>query len=342
MRLPRRWRWRPSCLLPLFLQVTSHILLDEAAQAMEVETIMPLALVSSGYFTHILLDEAAQAMEVETIMPLALVSSGYFTHILLDEAAQAMEVETIMPLALVSSGYFTHILLDEAAQAMEVETIMPLALVSSGYFTHILLDEAAQAMEVETIMPLALVSSGYFTHILLDEAAQAMEVETIMPLALVSSGYFTHILLDEAAQAMEVETIMPLALAHTNTRIVLAGDHMQLSPEVHSDFTRDRNLHVSFLERLYDVYNTQHPCRILLCENYRSHNAIVDFTSELFYDSRLVASGNQPRHKTFYPLSFFTARGEDVQHQNSTTYYNNSEVRFHLSSLSYQTSLFMT
>ena len=108
---------------------------------------------------------------------------------------------------------------------------------------------------------------------------------------------------------------------------VLYGVPFQLSPEVHSDFTRDRNLHVSFLERLYDVYNTQHPCRILLCENYRSHNAIVHFTSELFYDSRLVASGNQPRHKSFYPLSFFTARGEDVQHQNSTTYYNNSEVR---------------
>lgn len=42
-------------------------------------------------------------------------------------------------------------------------------------------------------------------------------------------GFFTHILLDEAAQAMECETIMPLALATKNTRIVLAGDHMQVS-----------------------------------------------------------------------------------------------------------------
>ncbi|KAJ7416845.1 hypothetical protein WISP_68213 [Willisornis vidua] len=41
-------------------------------------------------------------------------------------------------------------------------------------------------------------------------------------------GFFTHILLDEAAQAMECETIMPLALANKNTRIVLAGDHMQV------------------------------------------------------------------------------------------------------------------
>lgn len=43
------------------------------------------------------------------------------------------------------------------------------------------------------------------------------------------NGFFTHILLDEAAQAMECETILPLALAGPDTRVVLAGDHMQVS-----------------------------------------------------------------------------------------------------------------
>ena len=43
-------------------------------------------------------------------------------------------------------------------------------------------------------------------------------------------GFFSHILLDEAAQAMECETILPLALAGDHTRIVLAGDHMQVRP----------------------------------------------------------------------------------------------------------------
>lgn len=42
-------------------------------------------------------------------------------------------------------------------------------------------------------------------------------------------GHFSHILLDEAAQAMECEAIMPLALANEGTRIVLAGDHMQVT-----------------------------------------------------------------------------------------------------------------
>ena len=77
---------------------------------------------------------------------------------------------------------------------------------------------------------------------------------------------------------------------------------------------------------MYDLYSDSHPCKIMLCENYRSHSAIIDYTSELFYNNNLVASGNQPCHETFHPLTFFTARGEDVQHANSTGFYNNSEV----------------
>ncbi|KAB0792538.1 hypothetical protein PPYR_14497 [Photinus pyralis] len=139
-------------------------------------------------------------------------------------------------------------------------------------------------------------------------------------------GYFTHILLDEAAQTMECEAIMPLSLANQNTRIVLAGDHMQLSPELFSHFAKERNLHISLLERLYDHYPSSFPCKILLCENYRAHEAIIEFTSELFYDQKLIGSGKQPRHQVFYPLTFFTARGEDVQDVNSTAFYNNSEA----------------
>lgn len=139
-------------------------------------------------------------------------------------------------------------------------------------------------------------------------------------------GYFTHIFLDEAAQAMECEAIMPLALANESTRIVLAGDHMQLSPEIFSHFARERNLHVSLLERLYDHYPSTFSCKILLSENYRAHEAIINYASESFYDQKLIASGRQPRHELYYPLTFFTTRGEDVQDKNSTGFYNNSEV----------------
>lgn len=50
---------------------------------------------------------------------------------------------------------------------------------------------------------------------------------------------------------------------------------LQLSPFVYSEFARERNLHVSLLDRLYEHYPPEYPCRILLCENYRSHEAII-------------------------------------------------------------------
>jgi len=41
-------------------------------------------------------------------------------------------------------------------------------------------------------------------------------------------GFFTHIFLDEAAQALECDMLIPLSLAGPKTRVVLAGDHMQV------------------------------------------------------------------------------------------------------------------
>ncbi|XP_067314224.1 probable helicase with zinc finger domain isoform X5 [Pseudorasbora parva] len=191
---------------------------------------------------------------------------------------------------------------------------------------------------VKTVHPVVqqycLISGAYFTFQM--PTRQDVERHRVVVVTLSTSQYlcqldlepgiFTHILLDEAAQAMECETIMPLALAANSTRVVLAGDHMQLSPFVYSEFARERNLHVSLLDRLYEHYPSEYPCRIMLCENYRSHEAIINYTSELFYEGKLMASGKQPPHKDFYPLTFFTARGEDVQEKNSTAYYNNAEV----------------
>lgn len=45
----------------------------------------------------------------------------------------------------------------------------------------------------------------------------------------VHKGYFTHILLDESAQSREPELIAPLCLADQDTKIVIAGDHKQVS-----------------------------------------------------------------------------------------------------------------
>ena len=43
------------------------------------------------------------------------------------------------------------------------------------------------------------------------------------------SGYFTHIFIDEGAQTREPEAIIPLCFAGENTKIVIAGDHCQVT-----------------------------------------------------------------------------------------------------------------
>ena len=53
---------------------------------------------------------------------------------------------------------------------------------------------------------------------------------------------------------------------------------MQLSPEIFSPFAMQRNLNKSLLERLYRLYPADFPCKIMLCENYRSHEAIIKYT----------------------------------------------------------------
>ncbi|KAL7639366.1 UNVERIFIED_CONTAM: hypothetical protein RMT77_009867 [Armadillidium vulgare] len=142
----------------------------------------------------------------------------------------------------------------------------------------------------------------------------------------IPKGFFTHILIDEAAQVMECSTLIPLSLANQSTRIVLAGDYMQLSTEVFSTVCKERNLQTSLLERLYDHYPSGYPCKIMLVENYRSHPAIIKFTSRFFYEGRLKPRGKVSAHPRHNPLTFFTARGEDIQDSNSTAFYNNSEV----------------
>ena len=80
------------------------------------------------------------------------------------------------------------------------------------------------------------------------------------------------------AQALEPESIIPLVMASSASKIVLAGDHMQLDPPVYSTLARKYNLHLSLLERLYDheIYDNGvgQLCKTLLTENHRSHQSV--------------------------------------------------------------------
>jgi hypothetical protein len=149
---------------------------------------------------------------------------------------------------------------------------------------------------------------------------------------VVPVGYFTHVLVDEAAQAMEAEALIPLATATGSTKLVLAGDPMQLEAPVQSDIARQFHLNRSLLERLYDmpIYTTTVAgitCRTALNENYRSVKEIIDLASSIFYNNELKAVRSENVFTNgLTPLRFVGVKGTEEQDDDSPSFYNNFEA----------------
>jgi superfamily I DNA and/or RNA helicase/exoribonuclease R len=143
--------------------------------------------------------------------------------------------------------------------------------------------------------------------------------KNLLGIAGYKPGDFTHILIDEAAQCIEPEAIIPLLLAGPETRIVLAGDHMQVGAEdqVKSREGRESGLGVSLLKRLHSLYCeiekesgvAKNPYnqmfRANLLSNYRCDPGILRLPSNLFYESSLLPQVTYEGHPDFsYPLAF--------------------------------------
>ncbi|XP_023651081.2 3'-5' exoribonuclease HELZ2 [Paramormyrops kingsleyae] len=132
------------------------------------------------------------------------------------------------------------------------------------------------------------------------------------------SGYFSHIMIDEASQMLECEALMPLSLAGKGTRVVLAGDHMQMGPRLFSPEEGQHHSHI-LLNRLFHHYkalkehNVALSSRIIFNENYRSTKEIVEFVSTHFYVGKsdaIKASGAVPPHPQHHPLRFQHVHGQ--------------------------------
>ena len=92
---------------------------------------------------------------------------------------------------------------------------------------------------------------GHFTHIFVDEAAQVyiaayittcVSICTKVKISVLSNIYLILLLF----QALECEALVPLTLADESTKIILAGDHMQVNKlyfamNVHSRIIRSAN-----------------------------------------------------------------------------------------------------
>jgi DNA polymerase III delta prime subunit/antitoxin component of RelBE/YafQ-DinJ toxin-antitoxin module len=94
------------------------------------------------------------------------------------------------------------------------------------------------------------------------------------------------VVIDEAAQATEPTCWVPLKIA---SKLVLAGDHMQLPPTVKCEDIK-KDLGVTMFERLFDVYGNNPKHATTLIEQYRMCPVIMGWTSGEMYEGKLQAA----------------------------------------------------
>jgi predicted DNA helicase len=76
--------------------------------------------------------------------------------------------------------------------------------------------------------------------------------------------------------------------------LVLAGDHCQLPPTILSQEAADEGLGISLMERLVGRYGSLVMRRLKV--QYRMHEAIMNFSSQQFYDDELEAHASVRAH----------------------------------------------
>ena len=130
------------------------------------------------------------------------------------------------------------------------------------------------------------------TRGIVDGAAVVLTTLTGAADGLVAEKHFDRLVIDEAAQALEAACWIALPRA---SRVVLAGDHRQLPPTIHSAEAARRGLARTLFERLADAPGGADTTR-MLTQQYRMHAAIMAFSAASFYDGRLQAHASVASH----------------------------------------------
>ena len=89
---------------------------------------------------------------------------------------------------------------------------------------------------------------------------------------------------DEAGQALEAACWV---VAATASKLVLAGDHLQLPPTIHSSRAQ-AGLEITMMERMVGLYGEE--VTRMLTTQYRMHQLIMDWSSAALYSGQLVAA----------------------------------------------------
>ncbi|XP_048663567.1 DNA-binding protein SMUBP-2 [Marmota marmota marmota] len=111
------------------------------------------------------------------------------------------------------------------------------------------------------------------------------------PLKLLPESHFDVVVIDECAQALEASCWIPLLKAR---KCILAGDHKQLPPTIVSHKAAQAGLSRSLMERLAEEQGAS-AVRMLTVQ-YRMHQAIMRWASEVMYGGQLDAHPSVAGH----------------------------------------------
>ncbi|XP_046683381.1 putative helicase mov-10-B.1 [Homalodisca vitripennis] len=171
----------------------------------------------------------------------------------------------------------------------------------------------------------------YLTPDVLDCDIVICTVLTSMKLASITRLQFGYLYIDESGQLSEPDLVIAVSVLLSgnsridSSRILLAGDPLQLGPVIHSQVATDFGLGVSLLERLMQSKSISEECFAHLVKSYRSHPAILHVPNLLFYNNMLEVIGNNTQgvgweslpNKSF-PVLFHGVEGDC--NQDADTY----------------------
>jgi superfamily I DNA and/or RNA helicase len=133
---------------------------------------------------------------------------------------------------------------------------------------------------------------------------------------------FDTVVIDEAGQALEPACWIPILKAQ---KVILAGDHCQLPPTIKSAEAAREGLSTTLLEKCAAL----HPeAVVLLDEQYRMNEAIMGFSSGIFYQNKLKAHVSVAKQLLFaddMPISFIDTAGCSFEEQQEGTSLANPE-----------------
>jgi ATP-dependent RNA/DNA helicase IGHMBP2 len=122
----------------------------------------------------------------------------------------------------------------------------------------------------------------------------------VITATLVGANHYTvrnltyhTVVIDESGQALEPACWIPILKAQ---KVVLAGDHCQLPPTIKSPEAARKGLSTTLLEKCVAL----HPEAVtLLDEQYRMHEHIMGYSSQVFYENKVKAHASVARHSLF-------------------------------------------